>query len=258
MAVITLGSAKGAPGVTTAALGLALTWGSPVVLVEADLSGSSVLAGYRRGEVPHDRGIVQLAVAQMQMSMIDAIWTQTIELAKDVLLLAGFPNPAQSGALSGMWGDLGSAFRSLEAAGVDVIVDLGRVGGRMDERESLIAMADHHLILTRSSLPEVYTAREFSLRYAKVADVAADIMGTAVVVVGSGRPYGAREIAKTCGLPLAGDIAWDPKSAAVYATGSPEPRNFSSRALNRSLSALGSTVRERIARRRQQLQGVTQ
>lgn len=255
MALITLGSAKGAPGVTTAALGLALTWGSPVLLVEADTSGSSILAGYRRGEVSHDRGIVQLAMAHMQMSMIDAIWTQTLELDRDVLLLAGFANPAQSGAVSGMWGELGSAFRSLEAAGVDVIVDLGRLGGRMDERESLIAVADHHLLLTRSSLAEAYTAREFSLRYAQVVDIAADIMGTAVVVVGSGRPYGAREIAKTCGLPLAGDIAWDPRSALVYTTGAAEPRGFSSRPLNRSLEALGSAVRERIVRRRQQLQG---
>ncbi len=255
MALITLASAKGAPGVTTSALGLALNWGSPVVLVEGDVSGSSILAGYRRGEIPHDRGLVQLAVAQMQMSLIDAIWTQTIELKKDVLLLAGFANPAQSGAVGGMWGDLGSAFRSLEAAGVDVIVDLGRVGARVDERESLIALADHHLLLTRSSLAEVFTTREFAQRYSTAVDVAADIMGTATVVVGPDRPYGAREIAKACGLPLAGDVAWDPKSAAVYTSGASAPRNFDSRPLNRSLSALGSAVRERIVRRRQQLQG---
>ncbi|MDO5494306.1 MAG: hypothetical protein Q4G64_01165 [bacterium] len=257
MALITLASAKGAPGVTTAALGLAMNWGSPVLLVEADVSGSSILAGYKKGEIPHDRGIVPLAVAQMQMSLIDAIWTQTIELKKDVLLLAGFANPAQSGAIGSLWGDLGSAFRSLEAASVDVIVDLGRVGARVDEREALITLADHHLLLTRSSLASVYTTREFAQRYSKVAEVAADILGTATVVVGPGRPYGAREIAKTCGLPLAGDIAWDPKSAVVYSQGVAEPRNFASRPLNRSLGALGSAVRERIVRRRQQLQGAT-
>ena len=36
MAVIALGSAAGSPGVTTSALGLALTWPRPVLLIEAD------------------------------------------------------------------------------------------------------------------------------------------------------------------------------------------------------------------------------
>lgn len=255
MALITVASAKGAPGVTTTALGMALTWGSPVLLVEADLSGSSILAGYKRGELPHDRGLVPLAVAQMQMDLVDAIWTQTVQLSKDVLLLPGVANPAQAGAVSGMWGDLGSAFRSLEAAGVDVIVDLGRVGGRVDERESLIMLADHHLLLTRTTLPEVFTTREFAQRYTKTADVAADIMSTALVVVGPGRPYGSKEIARLCGLPLVGEVNWDPKSAAVYASGAQTVRRFASSGLNRSLAALGGAVRERVIRRRQQLQG---
>jgi hypothetical protein len=50
MAVIALASASGSPGVTTTALGLALLWPRPVLLIEADpTGGSGLLAGYFRG-----------------------------------------------------------------------------------------------------------------------------------------------------------------------------------------------------------------
>ena len=71
MAIITLCSASGSPGVTTTALGLALSWTRPVILVEADATdpmaasgaisvlnrlGAEVFApdlpGYRRPAVP--------------------------------------------------------------------------------------------------------------------------------------------------------------------------------------------------------------
>ena len=46
MAVVALTSASGSPGVTTTAVGLALTWPRPVLLIEADpTGGSGVLAG---------------------------------------------------------------------------------------------------------------------------------------------------------------------------------------------------------------------
>lgn len=255
MALITLGSAKGAPGVTTTALGLALNWGKDCLLVEADISGSSILAGYQRGEKPHDKGLVQVAMARMQMPLMDAIFTQATALTSEVKFLPGFANPNQAGALGGAWGDFGSAFRSLEQAGIDVIVDLGRIAARAEERDALITLADQHLILTGSSLPAVYTTREFTQRYRATMDMAADIMGTAVVVVGPNRPYGPNEISRACSVPLAGVVDWDPKSAAVYATGATQPRSFKNSSLNRSLTALAGALRERVARRRQQLQG---
>ena len=50
MAMIALASASGSPGVTTTALGLALLWPRPILLVEADpTGGSGLLAGYFRG-----------------------------------------------------------------------------------------------------------------------------------------------------------------------------------------------------------------
>ena len=47
--LIAMTSAKGAPGVTTAALALALSWPRRTVLAELDPAGGDVLAGYGRG-----------------------------------------------------------------------------------------------------------------------------------------------------------------------------------------------------------------
>ena len=56
MALIVLTSANGSPGVTASALGLALSWPRPVVLVDADPTGArAVPAGYLRGgQLPTD------------------------------------------------------------------------------------------------------------------------------------------------------------------------------------------------------------
>ena len=51
MALIVMFSAAGSPGVTASALGVALTWPRPVLLVEGDpTGGSAVFAGYLRAE----------------------------------------------------------------------------------------------------------------------------------------------------------------------------------------------------------------
>src|SRR3546814_6778811 len=64
MEVTALCSASGSPGVTTTALGMALLWPRPVLLIEADATGGSgILAGYFRGIKSYDQGLVELALA---------------------------------------------------------------------------------------------------------------------------------------------------------------------------------------------------
>ena len=64
MGVLALTSAKGAPGVSTAALAMTLLWPRAALLAECDpAGGSSVLAGYLRGTVEHSRGLLSLALA---------------------------------------------------------------------------------------------------------------------------------------------------------------------------------------------------
>ena len=81
MAVLSLFSASGAPGVTVTSLGLALAWQRHVMLVDADASGSSsVLAGYLQGQTVHDRGLLDLAVANRVGNLSSAIATVSMPL----------------------------------------------------------------------------------------------------------------------------------------------------------------------------------
>ena len=68
MTVVALTSAKGSPGVTTTALGLATAWPSVhpnrrVLLAEVDPAGGDIAAGYLRGEAQAGRGLLALAAA---------------------------------------------------------------------------------------------------------------------------------------------------------------------------------------------------
>jgi hypothetical protein len=64
MAVIALTSASGSPGVTTTAVGMALLWPRPLILVDADpTGGSGILAGYFRGTREYEAGLIELALS---------------------------------------------------------------------------------------------------------------------------------------------------------------------------------------------------
>lgn len=74
MAIITLCSASGSPGVTTTALGLALSWTRPVILVEADpTGGSALLAGYLRGTTTPPDSLIDLALAHREGTLEAAV-----------------------------------------------------------------------------------------------------------------------------------------------------------------------------------------
>ena len=64
MSIILLTSPGGAPGLTTTALGQALTWPRDVVLVDADpCPGHVIESGYLTGRIPPRPGLIGLATA---------------------------------------------------------------------------------------------------------------------------------------------------------------------------------------------------
>ncbi|WP_154793230.1 hypothetical protein [Occultella kanbiaonis] len=284
MALITVLSAKGAPGCTTAVLGLTLRWPIPALLVEADVAGSAILAGYLRGELHQDHGVLPLAVTQAQtrrLQMTD-LWDQTLPLAPPShdqpaprgpfgatsgspgpvtnspvqYLLPGIPHATQSAAVRSLWGELASTLQTLEDGGMDAIVDLGRLSLGEEDRHGLLARSDQIVVATGSRLPQIHATKTLAehLR-ARYAPAAAEMSPLTIVVVGPGRPFDAGEIAQLCGLQLAGTLAWDPASAEVYSAGARPGRKFASAALNRSLTALTDTLRRRVGARRAHLVG---
>jgi hypothetical protein len=243
MAVVAFASAKGAPGVTTSVLALAFAWHRPVLVLEADMTGSSsVLSGFLRGGTDHSRGLVGLSVSARQHGFTDrGLWEQCLRLGEERYLLAGIADPAQAAALTSAWSPLARVLADLESAGVDVLVDAGRLGTAYAPMP-LLRAADCLVLVAGTRLPDVYAVsrRVPGLR----ADLAAhgDAEGLCALTVGEGRPYTNREIEVSLGITVLGSIAWDPVSADVYSVGATPGRRFESSPLARTAGAVASTI----------------
>ena len=272
MAILALTSVKGAPGVSTAALAMTLLWPRAALLAECDpAGGSSVLAGYLRGNVPHTRGLLPLAMAQRHDELEHALWSQTMPLngatstdpaasescgPDERWLLPGLSDAAQAPSTAALWGPLGSLLASLERADTDVLVDAGRLGAA-HAPTALLRQADLVLLVLGTSLPAVAAARArlAVLREELAVTNAADsaLAGVGLLLVGEGRPYTGREIAGSLGLPVVASLAWDPASAEVLATGTAPGRRFAGSPLVRSTRAAIRASLDAIARRRDRL-----
>jgi hypothetical protein len=278
MAVLALTSAKGAPGVSTAALAMTLLWPRTALLAECDpAGGSSVLAGYLRGTVEHSRGLLPLALAQRHDQLEQTLWSQTVPLTDTTAtatdrdapgpdvgeprgpdrrwLLPGLSDAAQAPSTAALWGPLGSLLASLEREQVDVLVDAGRLGAA-HAPTALLRQADLVLLVLGTSLPAVAAARaRLAVLREDLATTTADssLAGVGLLLVGEGRPYSGREIAGSLGLPVVGTLAWDPASAEVLAAGAAPGRRFTGSPLVRSTRAAINASSEVIARRRDRL-----
>ena len=251
MSLIALTSAKGSPGVTTAALALALTWplGSPggrVLVLDADMAGGDIAAGYLRGAVSAADGILGL-VSDRGPEITESVWSRSIALDEHGarLVLTGISDPAQARSLGTLWTTLAAAL----SAGAherdtvtDVIVDLGRVG-TVGEATALRQAADLVLLVTRSSLPAVASAHWAARRLREERTTAGgDAATVACLLVGESDPYCAAEIADAIELPVMGALAWDPASAGVLSVGAPASWRFTRSALMRSARSVAATL----------------
>ncbi len=267
MAVVALTSAKGAPGVSTAALAMTLLWPRPALLLEADpVGGSSTLAGYLRGTVDHSRGLLGLVMAHRHGELEQALWSQIVRLAGDSVpekagpadrwLLPGLSDAAQAPSTAALWGPLGSLLASLERAGIDVLIDAGRLGAAYAPTP-LLRQADLVLLVLGTSLPAVAAVRArlsvLREQLAVIPTTAGPASGLGLLLVGEGRPYLAREISGSLGLSVVASLSWDPASAEVLAAGATPGRRFESSPLVRSIRGAISASQELIVSRRDRL-----
>jgi MinD-like ATPase involved in chromosome partitioning or flagellar assembly len=254
MAVIALTSASGSPGVTTTALGLAMSWPRPVVLVEADpTGGSGLLSGFFRGTREYDAGLIELAWSAVDLSDALAAVVRPIEDTQ-VCFVAGTRSPQQAGGLRELWEPLAEALADLESTGQDVLVDVGRLG-LVGSPEPLLAHADLTLLLTRTTLPALSAARSWAESMRRDAT---GLGRRAVLLVGEGQPYRAAEVVKVLGLPVLGGIADDREAAAVYHRGAIPPKRFETSGFTKSLRAAVEAITAQVSRTRAELlEGVT-
>ena len=251
MALIVLTSSSGSPGVTTSALGLALSWSRASLLVEADpTGGSGILAGYFRGDVAHFGGLIDLALAHREGTLAEAIGRATMAIPDSaVQLLPGIRGHWQAASLIPLWEPLSAALRALERNGQDVIVDAGRLG-LTGCPEPLIYGADLTLLVTRSTLPALSGARSWAETLRGEFEQAGASSSLGVLLVGEGEPYGSREVAKVLQIPVTASLPLDEDGAAMFSRGANPPRRFESSQLLRGLRAAASAIQSVVSANR--------
>lgn len=123
--LVSLASAKGAPGVSTSAHVLAATWPRPVLLAELDAAGSDLVYRSRARDgrpLDGDRGVVSLAAAVRRDPAVP-LEEHVTAIDGGLPVLIGLSRPDQAIAIGSSWAQLAS---TLQQRG-DVIADVGRL-----------------------------------------------------------------------------------------------------------------------------------
>lgn len=242
MSVIALTSASGSPGVTTTAVGLALSRSRPTILVDADPTGGSpILAGYLRGQSMPTDSLIDLYVAHNQGRLREALPQATLTLPDSkVTLIPGVRSHVQAGALGGLWDPLLGALKALGGTGQDTVFDLGRLGLEGAAGQLMIG-ADLTLLVARSDLVSLSGARSWAHTLRSRFEEFGAGAALGVLLVGPGRPYAAKEVADVMGVPVVATVEWDPRTAAVFSAGA-QVRKLNQSPLVRSLRSADAAI----------------
>ena len=248
MVLYVLTSASGSPGVSTAAAGLAYHWPRPVLLLDADPTGTSaLLAGHFRGELEPGLGLIDLAVAAAEERLDEAFATAIAKLPdSDARFLAGIRSHEQAHSLTSLWPQLLDLLHRLDEAGHDVIVDAGRLG-LVGSPSLLIDRADLVVLVTRNSLVSLAGARSWaaSLRTRFTEHGASARLGLMLVQDTPRRvqSYGDGQVARSLQLPVLANLPYDKDVAEIYSHGSQPPKNFETSGLVKAYAASAEALR---------------
>ncbi|MEW1648379.1 hypothetical protein [Streptomyces sp. NPDC091219] len=265
MAIIALAGCSGAPGVTTTALALLLSWplepGRKMILAECDPDGGAVLHGLLQGTLGDRYGLRNLSVAARKGEFGDAFWRQLIALngkdgrdskggqvesPRERLLLPGLTDPAQAASLGSVWKGLASMFRGIETDyGHDVLIDLGR-SGAFGRSGVLAEQADAVIVVVRNTLRSLQAAQ------ARVAALEDHIGDVGLLVIDEG-PYPAGEIQRVLQVPVVATLPYAPQDARVLSDGAEQPRRFTTSPLMKAARTSGALLVQRAAVRRARL-----
>jgi hypothetical protein len=254
MAILLLSSTSGSPGVTTLAVGLALTWPRPILLADCDPGAhQSILAGYLAGRSANGKGLLRVAEAHRDRRPLrEAVLDQTLPLSAEEesrrLFLPGFTRPGSARHFGGVWEDLAEALDRLGEVDIDVIIDCGRLGpygppAALLERSALTA------VVVTSTLRSIMSARvHLPTLHDHTQLTSTDRGHVGLIVVGEGQPYRRAEIAKALEMPVITGIAHDSKAAIHLSDGRPRHRRFDSSPLMRSIRDASSQLSNTLQR----------
>lgn len=194
MTVIVIASPGNAPGATTSAFALTLTWPGRAVLAECAPSGGALLPSYFQCQRPPDSGLWDLARAAINDTDIDGaeaarsrFWSQAIPLDADGehLLLAGLPDPFLAVQISpSIWETIA---RTLAALPLTVLADVGAIGP--ETPFPILRAAELVLVVMRPTLAQVAAAQP---RLARLRQALGPVP-LALCLIGD-RPYTVRDV----------------------------------------------------------------
>jgi hypothetical protein len=248
MGILLLTSTGGSPGVTTLAVGLALTWARPILLADCDPGAhQAILAGYLAGRSASGKGLLRVAEAHRDRRPLrEVVLDQTLPLSAEQdgrrLFLPGFTKPGSAMHFGAVWEDLAEAFDRLADVDIDVIIDCGRMGPS-GPPPALLERSALTVVVLNSTLRSVMSARVHmpTLRdHPRLTSTDHGHLG--LIVVGEGKPYRSSEIAKALDVPVITSIADDGHAAAHLSDGRPRDRRFETSALVRSIRDASSEL----------------
>lgn len=242
--LVAVTSGKAAPGATTSAWALALTWQSPLLVVDCDVAGGDMASGLVVGRVSTDHGLLSWATATRRVPAIDAATMIALHVvalpeAANVWLMPGLQNSGQAAAMTGGgWDRLALALERAPALiGRDVLIDTGRLGPQ--SCWPVLRAADQILLAVRPTVRSVRAALQAAHA---LREHLGDLQKVGALVVGAG-PYTAKQVAGELGMPDCGELPEDRAAAAVLSDGSPAGvRGLSQTRLLRAGTSLASRM----------------
>jgi hypothetical protein len=246
MAVGAFSTFTGTSGVTTAAFAAGVHWPRPVLVIEADISNvGSAMTGFFRSNLNSSAGMHQVSLAQSRGVLnLEALLDPEFEISIPVHALPPIPSmplpslPAEHRmwvipgyrdlrtveGVQAVWNHLPALFPQLHDRGIDVLIDLGRLG-RNDPRLPVVDAADQVVVLATTTMSDLnrlhkrfrlpdLQERIRGLGQSRYSLLLTDAPAEAVAPTEFGHAV----------LPVLGLLPFDPVGAAVFAHGREDPR----------------------------------
>jgi len=208
MTIVAFASIKGAPGMTTLACLVGATWpeGRNVMVVECDPSGGDLAARFR---LSSRIGWPSLISADRRSEPGTLIESHLQQLPGGLEVLVG-PTGREASETDRAMVTILAAATSTSEGTWDVLVDLGRLLPGDSKAADWLDVSDVVVIGLRSDAASVIQVRERTPNLSHWAD------RLALVVVGA-HSHSSAELEEFTGIPVLGEIPFDPQAAAVAA-----------------------------------------
>jgi hypothetical protein len=233
-------SGGGSPGVTTAAIALALTWPTEVIVAECDPGGGGILAGFLAGHLPAAWGLTEHAIEAGRDSEAAAVGLDShlvsLDAARRRTLLPGLTDPRQALGLAPAWPAVAAG---LTAQRTDVIADCGRLDGGAVQPTAVITAAQTVALVLRPTLRQVWSARS----RVEILTQLLDGRDRLVLLLTGPGSHTTRDVAQVLQVPVAAVLPHDVRTAALLSDGLGVRRHFMSAPLMRSARVAGAALR---------------